>query len=138
MPKRIEVNGYITNDEDAPIYREWYEMTVTSPSDVINELPKDGSEVTIAINSNGGEVDPAAQIYTALRNYSGQVTTQIESAAYSSASHIAMAGNVVQISPAAKMMIHNAKGGTWGGVEDMQAAAGELEATNRTIANIYA
>ncbi|WP_225350362.1 hypothetical protein [Lacticaseibacillus pantheris] len=65
----IKISGMITNDDDAPIYRDWLGMDVVSPKDVTDNLPDDGSDVDVEINSYGGEVDPAAEIYTALRSY---------------------------------------------------------------------
>lgn len=41
----IKVKGMITNDDDAPIYRDWFGMTVVSPADVIGALPADNSDV---------------------------------------------------------------------------------------------
>lgn len=134
----LNVNGVITNDDDADIYRDYIGMTVVSPKDIIDNLPSDGSDVVVDINSFGGEVDPAAQIYTALKDYKGKVTTKISSSAYSAATIIAMAGDTVRISPAAQMMIHNASSSADGDYHDMDKSSGMLEATNRTIAGVYA
>lgn len=134
----LNINGVITNDDDADIYRDYIGMTVVSPKDIIDNLPSDGSDVVVDINSFGGEVDPAAQIYTALKDYNGKVTTKISSSAYSAATIIAMAGDTVRISPAALMMIHNASSSADGDYHDMDKSSGMLEATNRTIAGVYA
>lgn len=135
----IKINGMITNNDDAPIYRDWLGMDVVSPSDVEDGLKSAGGKnVTVEINSLGGEVDAAAQIYTTLKDYVGTVTTQISSSAYSAGSIIAMAGDVVRISPAAQIMIHNASVGAEGDVHTMNKAVGMLESTNKTIANVYA
>lgn len=134
----IKISGMITNDDDAPIYRDWLGMDVVSPKDVTDNLPDDGSDVDVEINSYGGEVDPAAEIYTALRSYKGNVTTKITSAAYSAASIIAMAGDVVQISPTAQLMIHESSGGAEGNKHAMQRAGNMMDATDKAIANSYA
>ncbi|KRO14234.1 protease subunit of ATP-dependent Clp protease [Lactiplantibacillus xiangfangensis] len=128
----------ITNNDDAPIYRDWLGMNVIAPNDVIDALPNDNSPVTLEIASNGGEVDPATEIYTVLHNYNGQVTASIISNAYSAGTIIAMGADKVQMSPGAKMMIHNASSGTEGNYHDMDKASGMLKATNQAIANMYA
>ncbi|WP_338209317.1 head maturation protease, ClpP-related [Lactiplantibacillus paraxiangfangensis] len=133
----IKVNGMITNDDDAPIYRKWLGMTVVSPKDIIDQLPTDNSSVTLEIASNGGEVDPATEIYTALHNYSGEVTANIVANAYSAGTIIAMGADKVQMSPGAKMMIHNASSGAQGNYHDMSSAAGMLQATSTAIAKMY-
>lgn len=134
----IKVNGMITNNDDAPIYRDWLGMAVVSPNDVISALPNDNSAVTLEIASNGGEVDPATEIYTALHNYGGPVTANIVANAYSAGTIIAMGADKVQMSPGAKMMIHNASSGAEGNYHDMDKASGMLKATNEAIANMYA
>lgn len=134
---KLEIQGMITNDDDAEIYRDWLGMTVTSPADILDKLPTDGSDIEIGINSGGGEVDPANEIYTALRNYSGQVITQVESSAYSAASIIAMAGDTVQISPVAQLMIHNASTYAGGNHNDLDKTSNALKSTDKAIAKAY-
>lgn len=75
----IPVKGYITSDDFAPIYRDWFGMKVVSPSDVTDVLPDDGSDVTLEIASDGGEVDPATEICNVLRSYQGNVTAKVMS-----------------------------------------------------------
>jgi len=134
---KLDVNGMITNNDDAEIYRDWLGMTVTSPADILDNLPTDGSDVEIGINSGGGEVDAANEIYTALRNYPGKVITQIESSAYSAASIIAMAGDTVQISPVAQLMIHNASTYVGGNHNDLDKTSNALKSTDKAIAKAY-
>lgn len=136
----------ITNNEDAPIYRDWLGMEVVAPMDVQNELeeipddpdPEEDDPVIVDINSFGGEVEPAAQIYTMLRNSKNKVEVHIESSAYSAATIIAMAGDDVQISPSAQMMIHKVSSGAFGNSEDLQKGLNMLNSTDKTIANVYA
>ncbi|WP_333604178.1 head maturation protease, ClpP-related [Lactobacillus acetotolerans] len=133
----IKINGAITNDDDAPIYRDWFGETVVSPADVVGALPEDGSDVTLEITSNGGEVDPATEICNALRSYKGNVTAKIVSNAYSAATIVAMGANKVQMAPGAKMMIHRASSDASGNSHEMDAASGMLQATDNAIAGIY-
>lgn len=135
--KTIQVNGMITNNDDAGIYRNYLGITVSSPSDIIDNLPSDKSDVVIEINSGGGEVEAADEMYTALRKYPGNVTTQICSLAASAASYLAMAGDRVEISPAGKMMIHNASTTAQGNNHDMDRSSAMLQKLNETVANVY-
>ena len=64
-------------------------------------------DITVWINSPGGDCVAAAQIYNMLMDYKGDVTVKIDGIAASAASVIAMAGTKVLMSPTALMMIHN-------------------------------
>jgi ATP-dependent Clp protease protease subunit len=139
MTVKLNVSGMIVNSDDAPIYRDYFGVDTTAPKDFADALDTAGNEdVEVAINSYGGEVPAAAEIFTKLKNYPGKVTTKIESSAYSAASVIAMAGDVVQISPVAQIMVHDASNGAEGNKHDMDKAAQMLSATDRSIANAYA
>ncbi|AKU33899.1 protease [Lacticaseibacillus paracasei] len=133
----IPVKGYITSDDSAPIYRDWFGMTVTSPSDIVQSLPNDGSDVVLEIASDGGEVDPATEVCNALRDYKGNVTAKIVSNAYSAATIVAMGANKVQMAPGAKMMIHRASSDASGNSHEMDAASGMLQTTDSAIASLY-
>lgn len=64
-------------------------------------------DVTVYINSPGGDVFAAAEMYTALREHKGRVVVKITGIAASAASVVAMAGDQVLMSPVAYMMIHD-------------------------------
>lgn len=68
-------------------------------------------DVTVYINSPGGDVFAGAAIYTALREHRargrGRVTVKITGIAASAASVVAMAGDEVLMSPVSYMMIHD-------------------------------
>ena len=64
-------------------------------------------DITVWINSPGGDCVAAAQIYNMLMDYPHNVTVKIDGIAASAASVIAMAGTKVLVSPVSMMMIHN-------------------------------
>ena len=64
-------------------------------------------DITVWINSPGGDCVAAAQIYNMLMDYPHDVTIKIDGIAASAASVIAMAGTKVLVSPVSMMMIHN-------------------------------
>ena len=84
----------------------WFGDEVT-PKMFKDELMAGSGDITLWINSPGGDVFAAAQIYNMLMDYPGRVTVKIDGLAASAASVIAMAGSQVEMSPVAMMMIHN-------------------------------
>ncbi|QCV56266.1 head maturation protease, ClpP-related [Thermoactinomyces vulgaris] len=134
---KVKVKGTIVPNDVKEIY-EWFGIDVTSPNDVSNVIEQlDGEEVEVEINSGGGDVYSGSEIYTSLKNYPGKVNVKITGIAASAASVIAMAGDRVQISPTAQIMIHNVSSTRSGDYRDMQHEAGILENYNKSIANAY-
>lgn len=66
-----------------------------------------GADVTVNINSPGGDMFEGLAIYNLLREYEGHVTVKVLGIAASAASIIAMAGDDIQIGRGAFLMIHN-------------------------------
>ena len=114
----------------------WYGDEVT-PKLFKDELNAGSGDITVWINSPGGDVFAAAQIYNMLRDYKGNVTVTIDSLAASAASVIAMAGNTVIMSPVAMMMIHNPSMLAMGEKRDMQKALSMLDEVKESILNAY-
>ena len=128
----LRLEGVICDDD----YSAWLSDGV-SATDFRRELNSADGDITVRINSEGGDVFAAAAIYTALKEYSGQVTVKIDGIAASAASVVAMAGDSVEISPVAMMMIHNPWTWTQGDSDDMQSAAKLLNEVKETILNAY-
>ncbi|MDW8759467.1 Clp protease ClpP [Streptococcus suis] len=132
--KRIHVNGPIVSDSDRWFY-DWFDMPATAPKDIV--LPETSEPIEVVINSGGGDVYAGSEIYTKLRDYAGDVTVKVVGIAASAASVIAMAGDVVEISPTAQIMIHNVSTLAYGDNRAMLHEAGVLEGFNQSIANSY-
>ena len=79
----------------------------------------------------------AAQIYNMLSNYKGKVTVKIDGIAASAASVIAMAGDMVLVSPVSMLMIHNPATIAWGDHVEMQKAIDMLAEVKESIINAY-
>lgn len=129
----IKINGTIVGNDDKWIY-DWCEMEAFCPRD-LNLV--EGQDVDIEINSPGGYIYPASEIYTALITHKGNVNVTITGRAASAASVIAMAGTHVKMSPTAQMMIHNVSGCGSGDYRDFEHYAEQLRKSNDTIANAY-
>lgn len=84
----------------------WFGDEVT-PKQFKAELMDDVCDITVWINSPGGDVFAASQIYNMLMDYKGKVTVKIDGIAASAGSVISMAGSEVLMSPVSMMMIRN-------------------------------
>ena len=129
----IKINGAIVGNDDKWIY-DWCEIEAFCPRD-LNLV--EGQDVDIEINSPGGYIYPASEIYTALMQHRGNVNITITGRAASAASVIAMAGTHVKMSPTAQMMIHNVSASGAGDYRDFEHYAEQLRKSNDTIANAY-
>jgi ATP-dependent Clp protease protease subunit len=97
-----------------------------------------GQDLTVWINSYGGDVYAASCIYTALKEHNGNVSCKIDGVAMSAASVIAMAADELCMSPTAIMMIHNPWiGGIQGESKDLRKYANMLDEVKSTIINAY-
>lgn len=114
----------------------WFDDEVT-PSLFKEELNSGNGDITVWINSPGGDCVAAAQIYNMLMNYKGNVTVKIDGIAASAASVIAMAGNKVLVSPVSMMMIHNPATIAAGDTNEMQKAIAMLDEVKESIINAY-
>lgn len=127
--RTLVLNGEISDET-------WYGDEVT-PALFRKELNAGTGDITVWINSPGGDVFAAAQIYNMLRDYRGNVTIKIDGLAASAASVIAMAGNTVLVSPVAMMMIHNPATLAIGNARDMERAIAMLNEVKESILNAY-
>lgn len=145
MTKHIKISGDIVNDDTALMY-DFFGMDCTSPkkvNDILNDdddpdVDTDNVEdVVVDIASCGGDVSAGSQIYTALRSYGGNVTVNVVGLAASSASVIAMAGNTVNMSPTAQLMIHKAWTVSEGNSDDMKHKSNVLSKIDESLSNAY-
>lgn len=102
-----------------------------------DELNAGNGDITVWINSPGGDCIAAAQIYNMLMEYKGNVTVKIDGIAASAASVIAMAGTKVCVSPVSMMMIHNPMTVAMGNTNEMQKAIAMLDEVKESIVNAY-
>lgn len=125
----LELSGTIAEES-------WFDDDVT-PQLFKDELNAGSGDITVWINSPGGDCVAAAQIYNMLTQYKGNVTVKIDGIAASAASVIAMAGNTVLMSPVSMMMIHNPATVAFGDYAEMQKAIDMLAEVKESIINAY-
>ena len=132
--KVIPVKGAIIPNNNKRWY-DAYKIEATAPQDIV--LPESGEDVEVHINSGGGSVFAGSEIYTALMAYPGKVKVKVVGLAASAASVIAMAGDEIEMSPTAQMMIHNVSSSAWGDHNALHHEADVIENMNKSIANAY-
>ena len=114
----------------------WWDDKVT-PGLFRDELFSGEGDITIWLNSPGGDCVAASQIYAMLMDYKGNVTVKIDGIAASAASVVAMAGTKVLMAPTALMMVHNPLTVAIGDSEELQKAMEMLAEVKESIINAY-
>ena len=105
---------------------------------VKDELTKLGNKpLTMWINSPGGNVFAAAEVYTALKEYPGEITAKIPAIAASAATIIAMAADKIYMSPPAMFMIHRPSTIAWGNTDAMEEAINLLQEIESSMIETY-
>ena len=127
--RTLFLNGTIAEES-------WFDDDVT-PQLFKDELMSGSGNITVWINSPGGDCVAAAQIYNMLMDYKGDVTVKIDGIAASAASVIAMAGTKVLVSPVSMLMIHNPMTAAFGNSDEMQKAIEMLSSVKDSIINAY-
>lgn len=123
---------------EGPIDEDSFWGDEITPQMFRDELNAGEGDVTVWINSPGGNVFAAAEIYTMLKDYKGSITVKIDAIAASAASVVAMAGDTVQMSPVAMLMIHDPSTVAMGNTKDMEKAIEVLNEVKESIINAYA
>lgn len=108
-----------------------------TPQDFREDLNAQDGDLTVWINSPGGSVFAAAEIYSMLKDYKGKITVKIDALAASAASVIAMAGDKVLMSPTALIMIHDPMTIAMGNAKDMEKVISTLNEVKESIINAY-
>lgn len=136
--------NFITDEENGSELRldgaiseySWWDDDVT-PKAFRDDLAQMTGDLTVWINSPGGDVFAADQIYTMLKEYPGKVTVKIDALAASAATVVAMAGDEVYMSPVAMMMVHDPATFAMGNESDMKEAIKVLKEVKESIINAY-
>lgn len=95
-------------------------------------------DVTVYINSPGGDMFEGIAIYNRLREHSHKVSTKVLGMAASAASVIYLAGEERQVASSAFLMIHNCWTGMWGNRHQLRDVANDMEEFDAAMADLYA
>lgn len=131
----------ITNLADTAevvIYDEigWWGTTAASFMEELKQIT--AGQITLRLNSPGGDVFDGVAIMNVLRSHPATITTQVDGLAASIASVIALAGDRIVMQPGSTMMIHDASGMCYGQAPDMRELADMLDRHSDNIASLYA
>ena len=124
------INGTIASES-------WLEDDVT-PKLFKEELAAHTGDITVRINSPGGDVFAGVSIYNMLREYNGRVVVKVDGLAASIASLIAMAGDEIVMLPGAMMMVHKPWTIAAGNADELGRAVEMLEKTCESMIPVYA
>ncbi|MEN6539436.1 MAG: ClpP-like prohead protease/major capsid protein fusion protein [Mizugakiibacter sp.] len=119
------------------IGENWWGDSVVAKEFIQEINALDVSNMAVRINSFGGSVSDGVAIFNALRRHKATVTTSIDGAAYSIASLIAMAGDVVEMAENAMLMVHAPWTGLYGNAVDLRDAADMLDKMAEAMMSSY-
>lgn len=116
----------------------WWDDEI-SPKSFADDLALlgDVSNITVRINSPGGDLFAANAIYNILKNHKARVTTYVDGLAASAASIVLMAGDEIVMPRNGMIMIHNPATGVWGDAREMRKMADALDTARETMLATY-
>jgi len=135
--KRLNVDGYIINEQDKWIYDLFEVPCLTLP--MLRAFLADAKkeDIGLFINCYGGDVWTASSMYDELRSYEGTSFAKIIGLSASASSFLMLGADKVISSPMGSIMIHNAQTGAEGDYREMEHTAAMLKQTDETIRNAY-
>jgi len=134
----IALRGVLCSNDDADIWRWFGWRDIVSPMDIAAALEKaNGEEVTVLVNSPGGDVTVGGEIFSMFRRYAGGTEALIQGFAASAAT-IAIAGcKTIRSEPGAILCYHNPSCVAEGDYRGLEAAAEGLRNVRESIINVY-
>lgn len=142
-PFRAEVAS--TDSTEATLYLygpidSWggyWGVSAAEVASALSALPANTTDLTLRINSPGGEVFEAVAIMNLLRDHSARITARVDGIAASAASFLATSADELIMGGNTELMIHDAWGLAIGNAEDMRGYADLLDRTSDNIASVY-
>lgn len=130
----IVLEGYILDHETC----EWMGAGSFSARMVRDALSSFSGDVTVRVNSNGGDPFEGEAARAAFEAHTGRVTVLVNGMAASAASLLIMGADQIELSAGSFIMIHDPSGGCWGTAEAHEAEAERLRTLASTYAEVYA
>lgn len=111
----ISLRGELWDNDSADVLRFWGWRDITAPMDIAGALERAGGEdVTLLVNSPGGDMAVGLEIRSMLRRYAGKTTALFQGFGASAATLAATGCQVIQSEPGALLCYHNPAGGAEG------------------------
>lgn len=137
---RIDIRGAIVSDGEQWIY-DWFDVPAVSPKRIMQQIDRAISnrekELIVNINSHGGSVYAASEIWSHIKKFPGDSVAEITGVCASAASIPALATKRTIIAPVGALMIHNASVVAEGDYREMEAMKQLLLQTNEAIMQTY-
>ena len=137
LSAHLHIMGDISNGSNSWFGKKESDTDSVDVAKALADLPDSVREVTVHINSMGGQVAQGVAIYNALKAHRAHVTTICEGFACSIASVIFMAGDERIMRNASLMMIHEAWMAAGGNARDLRKAAEDLETITELSKRAY-
>jgi ATP-dependent Clp protease, protease subunit len=121
------------------IGKSWWNEDAVGAKQFLDDLNAlgDVDNITLRINSPGGDVFDGVAIHNSLKNHKATVTAQIDGIAASAASYIAMAADKIVMPANSFLLIHGASGFAMGGADVMRAIADDLALIDNSLTATY-
>ena len=134
----IHLRGELWDNDSADILRYWGWRDLTAPMDIAAALEKaNGEDVTVLINSPGGDMTVGAEIRSMLRRYPGKTTALFQGYGASAATLAASGCSEITSEPGALLCYHNPVSGAQGDYKDMALASEALRNARDCILEMY-
>ncbi|WP_251447084.1 Clp protease ClpP [Vermiculatibacterium agrestimuris] len=134
----IALRGELWDNDSADVLRFWGWRDITAPMDIAAALEAaNGEDVTVLINSPGGDMTVGAEIRSMLRRYKGNTTALYQGYGASAATIAASGCKVIRSEPGALLCYHNPSGVTEGDFRDMKRGAEALRNARDCILEVY-
>ncbi len=134
----IALRGELWDNDSADVLRFWGWRDITAPMDIQAALEAAGGEdVTLLVNSPGGDMTVGLEIRSMLRRYQGRTTALFQGYGASAATLAATGCQTIQSEPGALLCYHNPSGGAEGDYRAMRRSAESLRNARDCILEVY-
>lgn len=136
---RFDLTGVVVPDDDAEFLR-WFGVACTGPKELRNALKQAedaGEELEIWINSTGGDVWAASEMYTALKESVVPVKATVAGLSASAATIVMMAADRIEASPTSMVMVHLPSTRSDGDYRDLSRSIEMLQAATEGMLTAY-
>lgn len=134
----IALRGELWDNDSADALRWWGFRDITAPMDIQAALDAaNGEDVTLLINSPGGDMAVGTEIRSMLRRYQGNTTALFQGYGASAATLAATGCKTIQSEPGALLCYHNPSGAAEGDYHDMRRSAEAMRNARDCVLEVY-
>ena len=141
ITNEVTASGHVLTLSGSVRKKAWYDdenteyINIEAISDSLEDVDGD---ITIRLNSGGGDVFEGIEVYNYLKSLDNHITIEVTALAASAASIIAMAGDEIKMCTGSTMMVHEASTIAWGNKADIQKVLNSLDTIDDSLVSIYA